>query len=337
MVAVIGCHESGASDGATLRPRRASPAKVEKGMVAHPQRERSAALALDDSSGAGAHASSAPVHWKAVLMSGDDSTPGFDRARKKVAQTLRARGIDAKDMRQLSIDPAQQRGKVGAASERGLAKALADLKPAAGDGCLVHLTSHGSPEGFYLRDQSMLSPEQLDRILTKTCGDRPTVVLVSACHSGVFTKAPMQRPNRIVLAAAREDRKSLGCGQDDLYPFWDACLIDYLPKATAWTGLAKDLKRCIEGKEAALAEIPSYPQSYFGAKAKAWPMPGATMPRAATAAGAARSGKVSGKTASAGKVVTSRGAGRGRVSGPATAFGYTSKAAAARARKLADR
>ena len=35
-------------------------------------------------------------------------------------------------------------------------------------------------------------------------GDRPTLLVISACHSGSFID-PLRKPNRIILAAAAKD------------------------------------------------------------------------------------------------------------------------------------
>ena len=51
------------------------------------------------------------------------------------------------------------------------------------------------------------------------------MVLVSACYSGVFVGPSMQKKNRIILTAARQDRTSFGCSAENEYTYWDSCLI----------------------------------------------------------------------------------------------------------------
>ena len=83
-----------------------------------------------------------------------------------------------------------------------------------------------------------MSPASLANALDAGCGTRPTVVVVSACHSGIFLAPAMRRPNRIVLAAARADRGSFGCGTDDQYTYYDQCLLQQFDGAATWRSLA---------------------------------------------------------------------------------------------------
>jgi hypothetical protein len=54
-------------------------------------------------------------------------------------------------------------------------------------------------------NRKTLSPGRLDRILDEECGARPTVVVVSACHSGVFIGRASKGDNRIWPTAARDE------------------------------------------------------------------------------------------------------------------------------------
>ena len=126
------------------------------------------------------------------------------------------------------------------------------------------MTSHGSPSGFYIRNGASITPKLLDSILDRACGDRPTVVLVSACYSGIFVNKTMQKPNRIILTAAREDRTSFGCSPENEYTYWDGCLIDSLPASESWKSLYGNIQQCVKRKESRGRFIPSLPQAYFG-------------------------------------------------------------------------
>src|SRR6202042_1601434 len=68
-------------------------------------------------------------------------------------------------------------------------------------GCLIYFTSHGSPDGIVLGD-GLMTPAAMARIIDDACGERPAVVVVAACYSGVFIP-PLAAPNRMVLTAAR--------------------------------------------------------------------------------------------------------------------------------------
>ena len=126
------------------------------------------------------------------------------------------------------------------------------------------MTSHGTRQGFYLRNGAPITPQTLDKILNRACGDKPTVVLISACYSGVFVGPSMQKKNRIILTAARQDRTSFGCSAENQYTYWDACLIDSLPTAETWKSLYGTIQQCVQKKESQGQFKPSLPQAFFG-------------------------------------------------------------------------
>lgn len=212
------------------------------------------------------------ITWKGLLMTGDDSIMAFDRARKKLNSQWAELGVEPNNITQLSMMRSQQTGGVGASSIDNLRSSLQGLNIGPNDGCVLHMTSHGSKQGFFLRGQYPLFPADLDRILTDTCGDRPTVVMVSACYSGIFINDAMKKPNRIILTAARADRTSFGCSAEAEYTYWDSCLIDSFEDVISrgnqsWQGLYTDVKSCIEQKEAGYV-TPSLPQAFFGEEVK---------------------------------------------------------------------
>jgi hypothetical protein len=212
---------------------------------------------------------------KAVFMTGDDSINAFDNARKTLKDMFVRQGIRDENVRQLSRRQSEQTGDVKASSATALKDQLASLNVVDGDVCLAFMTSHGSRDGFYLRGQATLSPKKYAEILDQTCGTRPTVVLVSACYSGVFIKEPtMLKDNRVILTAARHDRTSFGCGAENQYTYWDNCLIDHLPTAKTWNELYTSVAQCIKTKEGGGGFTPSEPQAYFGAAMKDFPLPG---------------------------------------------------------------
>jgi hypothetical protein len=74
----------------------------------------------------------------------------------------------------------------------------------------------------------------------------------------------MQKKNRIILTAAREDRTSFGCSAELQYTYWDSCLIDSLPKSESWKSLYGLTQQCVQTKESGGYFKPSLPQAYFG-------------------------------------------------------------------------
>ncbi|MCB9595350.1 MAG: hypothetical protein H6719_21705 [Sandaracinaceae bacterium] len=201
--------------------------------------------------------------WHAVLLTGDRSISAFDNARETVRDMFLDEGVLAENMIELSRDSRMQTDGVRDTTVDNVEAALTELDIGEGDGCVVFMTSHGNTTGFSIEGRGFLTPNQLDAMLDATCGTRPTVVLVSACYSGVFV-APVQAPNRIILTAAREDRTSFGCSSEVTYTYWDGCLISEWEAATTWQGLYDEVSKCIERKEGS-GFTPSYPQGFFGA------------------------------------------------------------------------
>ena len=78
--------------------------------------------------------------------------------------------------------------------------------------------------------------------------------------SGVFVR-PLAQPNRMILTAARPDRTSFGCGQDDKYPYFDACFLESIGSVRNFPALAPAIQTCVTRREAAMQlSPPSEPQ-----------------------------------------------------------------------------
>lgn len=213
-----------------------------------------------------AESSPSSINWKAVLMTGDYQYEAWDNAREKVYQIIKNRGVKSEHIKQLSMDSAKVTSEVKKASSESLKQALRDLKVSNGDGCFVFMTSHGTQQGFFLRNQGHLTASELSAILDETCKDAPTVALISACYSGVFLEGDMKKNNRIILTAARPDRTSFGCDAKSEYTWWDRCLIEKLPSASTWQSLYQDVKSCVTDREKQSGERPSEPMAYFGSQ-----------------------------------------------------------------------
>ncbi|PZQ64589.1 MAG: peptidase C13 [Phenylobacterium zucineum] len=219
-----------------------------------------------------AQAASPFADWSAVVVAGDwhasdgGATEGFDNARRDVTAAITRAGFEPANIRQFSVRPERYKDTRPEKAElRGIYGALADLSTKASGGCLFYLTSHGLPQGAQV-DQTILAPGLLANMLDRTCGARPTVVVISACFSGVFVQT-LARPNRMVLTAARPDRTSFGCGQANKYPYFDDCFLQSMPGAKDFGGLATATRECVRVRE--LAEKmtpPSEPQLWVGAQ-----------------------------------------------------------------------
>ncbi|MFC3070820.1 C13 family peptidase [Phenylobacterium soli] len=218
----------------------------------------------------GAFQPSAFKDWAAVVVAGDwhahsgGPSEAFDNARRDVARALEQAGFQPANLRQYSVRPERYHDTRPAKSDlNGIYEDLGDLTSKTSAGCMFYLSSHGSPAGAIV-DDHVLAPGVLDTMLDRTCGKRPTVVVISACFSGVFVPT-LARANRMVLTAARPDRSSFGCGEADKYPYFDDCFLQSMKGARDFTGLGRAVQACVAAKEAETgAGPPSEPQLFVG-------------------------------------------------------------------------
>ena len=208
--------------------------------------------------------------WRAVLVAGDNTSPAFDNGIEALRERLTAVGV--RDIRLLSADP----GRVAGGQLASASNVRHAVGSGGGEACLAFVTSHGEERGFFLRaDRRLFGPALLDQALTEGCGGVPTVVVVSACHSGTFIDNQMRKPNRVILTAAAADRTSFGCGSDDEFTYYDRCLLQQFDEATTWRGLALATRSCVEGLERRLGVRPaSMPQLFVGAAVADLRLPG---------------------------------------------------------------
>jgi hypothetical protein len=133
-------------------------------------------------------------------------------------------------------------------------KAIAAKMDKERDILFLYLTSHGSPEvGFYLDqnhiDLRSLSAKSLAAML-KESGIKWKVVVVSACYSGGFI-FPLRDENTMVITAARSDRKSFGCAdENDFTYFGEAYFRDALPRSTSFSEAFEKARAIVERREA---------------------------------------------------------------------------------------
>jgi hypothetical protein len=207
------------------------------------------------------------VRYRAVLVAGEASIPNFDNATLALANRLERTGSKAAVL--TSNADLINEWRWYATSWRIDELLSADaFKP--DEGCLVFVTSHGNTYGLVMgldnAEHYFLTPARLAQILTRDCGQRPTVAILSGCHTGTFVTPVMEADNRIILTAARRDRTSFGCSADYAFTYFDECLLESLGDAGTWAAIFDRTKACVEKKEHAKWFVtPSLPQAYFGA------------------------------------------------------------------------
>jgi hypothetical protein len=217
-----------------------------------------------------AHAAGGFADWGAIVVAGDfhahdgSEAEFFDNGRRDVAAELQRIGFAPGNVIQFSLRPERYAPQPLRADKQAIANTLWDLSNRTAGGCLIYFTSHGSPSGVQL-GAGMIAPDDMATMVNNACGDRPTVVIVSACFSGVFVPV-LAGPNRFVFTAARPDRASFGCGQTDRYTFFDECVLQAFPTSHDFPGLAALTKACVAAREKKeKTSPPSEPQLSVGA------------------------------------------------------------------------
>jgi hypothetical protein len=205
-----------------------------------------------------------PTAWKAVLIAGDDSEAAFDNAVDAMAEKLVGYGVRPEDIAVLKASAAD-----GHAANRGnIFDAFDALAPVGGEGCFVFITSHGDPQrGLIMRAaKDFLGPDELDRLLDRRCGERPTVVIASGCFSGIFARGDsMPAANRTILTAARRDRASFGCNAQRQLTIFDECVLDSLDRGQPWEAVMERTRECVvQHEDEANVRPPSAPQMFIG-------------------------------------------------------------------------
>jgi hypothetical protein len=189
-----------------------------------------------------------PSAWKAVLIAGDDAEPAFDNAVDAMAGKLETYGVRPQDIVTLKASGS------GAprATRANIEDAFSRLAPAPSEGCFVFITSHGLPRrGLFLKvEDGTLSPRQLDGLLDRGCGERPTVVVASGCFSGIFASGwSMPAANRMILTAAQSDRPSFGCNVERRFTIFDQCVLENLEAHQPWKSVMERVRGCVSRSE----------------------------------------------------------------------------------------
>lgn len=205
--------------------------------------------------------------WTSAVIAADWRTSqgqpiqAFDNARRDLTTAFLAAGFRRADMVDHTLRPDVPRPVTAMAALEAV-----ELKTrTASKGCFLYLTSHGTPQGIVFGPDAVMSPQALAMLVNGICAQRPTVVVVSACFSGVFIPA-LRAPNRMVLTAARPDRSSFGCSEEATYPYFDGCILKSLPSASDFLQLASLARVCVAERERAEGLAPpSEPQLFVGA------------------------------------------------------------------------
>jgi hypothetical protein len=163
---------------------------------------------------------------------------------------------------------------------------IAELIDPAEDVLVLYSTSHGIPAGLAYHEgdsgYGILAPSRLGLVLGEL-GIRRRILLLSACHSGVFVPF-LGSADTVIVTAASADRKSFGCrAENDWTFFGDALVNNALRKPQPLADATAEARLTIVGWEAGSGLESSQPQVVFGHAVSEWlPALEARIPRGAT-------------------------------------------------------
>jgi hypothetical protein len=209
-----------------------------------------------------ARAAESATRWHVVLAAVGNEQQVFDNFVTDFAAALK----DSANIASLTELHASIDERWRASGMRDLERSLTALKPQAGEGCLVYLTGHGAPEGLAMSADTPMMFVRTTRMesMLNACAQRPTVLVVSACYSGVYLRPGITRPERIVMTASAADLTSFGCSNNNRYTFFDQCFLDGWSRNSQWGTLADAIGRCVRDTERSGGFPSSDAQFFFG-------------------------------------------------------------------------
>ncbi len=213
-----------------------------------------------------------------VLAVAGDGTEQVFENEVRFLHDLAAQRLDAAGrVLVLANHPAQPPQKpLPRASRANLQLALKGLGAAMDrdeDVLLLYLTTHGTQDHELLLRRpgaadDLLGAKALRRALD-AAGIRHRVIAISACYAGGLADA-LETPDTLVLAAARRDRTSFGCGNDSVATFFGrAWLVDGLNHTLDFSAAFDRARLDIARREKAEALRPSRPQIARGSRIEA--------------------------------------------------------------------
>lgn len=242
--------------------RRLAEANTERALYTQPGQLKRALDELQPSSGNG-------INLYLLAVAGDGSQEVFRREvdfiRKQFDARFTAQGH--------SVVLVNSRTTVGASplatvtSIREAVNAIAAKMNKDRDILFLYVTSHGSKEGTISLGLDGIRLPDLSRselaAVMKESGIRWKVVVVSACYAGSFME-PLKDPGTLFIAAARADRQSFGCAdENDFTYFGRAFFKESLPSADSFEdAFAKAAKLVREWED----RHPSDPAAASGAR-----------------------------------------------------------------------
>lgn len=205
-----------------------------------------------------------------VLSVGLDSDPVFGREAREAGRVLSRRyGADGRVITLAGTDGSGP-SPLPIGSPEAIAAALAriaELMDKEEDVLVLYTTSHGAKWGIVYSDADhgfgAISPYRLYQMLDGL-GISNRLILLSACHAGVFVPV-LASPTTVVASAASAENTSFGCAAENDWTFFGDALVNHAlrkpqPFAAAW----KEADGTIDGWERQGKLTPSQPQISVG-------------------------------------------------------------------------
>lgn len=213
--------------------RRLAEANAERALYTQPAQLKRVLDELQPSSGSG-------INLYLLAVAGDGSQEVFRREVDFIRKQFEARFATQGH----SVVLVNSRSTVGASplatvtSIREAVSAIAAKMNKDRDILFLYVTSHGSKEGTISLGLDGVRLPDLGRselaAVLKESGIRWKVVVLSACYAGSFME-PLKDPGTLFIAAARADRQSFGCAdENDFTYFGRAFFKESLPSADSF-------------------------------------------------------------------------------------------------------
>ncbi|WPC04553.1 C13 family peptidase [Pseudomonas benzenivorans] len=196
-------------------------------------------------------ASTPRIELYALTLAGDGKQSVFQREADYVARLLGERFAARGSLTLVNHrDHLADRPLATRESLRRAVQALAE-RSGPEDLVFLYLTSHGSPQHELNLDQPRLQLADLaaDELATllQPLRERHKVLVISACYAGGFIPK-LQDDKTLVMAAARADRVSFGCSEENDFTYFGRALFAEALQQT------DDLQRAFELAKARVAE-----------------------------------------------------------------------------------
>ena len=156
----------------------------------------------------------------ALTLAGDASSPVFLKELRLINTHLHTAGIDTEHLINLANDneTAEMWPMANGSALSRVLSGLAERMNPDEDVLLLYMTSHGSAQhALHIdtpgADSPNISAQRLANMLD-TLPLKHTILIISACYSGGFIDQ-LKNDDNLVISAARHDRKSFGCGDDN--------------------------------------------------------------------------------------------------------------------------